>query len=176
MTAVTFTEDWFPHESRLALDNLARRVQCLNGDLVEIGSWEGRSTLVLAEATAPRVVHAVDTWEGSPGEVSADLARERDVYTRFVTNTVGHPNIVAHRTGWRDYFAADAGPLRFVFIDAEHTYREVWDTIETVLPRMVRGGIICGDDMHHPPVWQAVSEWFGRSTPTLATLWWHRTL
>lgn len=171
---MTFNEEWFPPGSCDALSDLARRVRGLNGDVVEIGSWEGRSTLALAEAVAPDIVHAVDTWAGSPGEISEELAAERDVYATFRANTRGK-NIRPHRMGWREYLR-EWNDLKFVFIDAEHTFREVYDTIEKVLPRMVTGGIICGDDQHHPPVKEAVIKWFGPQTPVIATLWWYQVL
>lgn len=173
MTASVFHEDWFCQESCAALAHLARTVALLDGDIVEIGSWEGRSTIALAEAAAPATVHAVDHWQGSPREISADLAAERDVFATFQANTAHLTNIEVHRQGWREYFAAHTDPLRFVFIDAEHTYREVFDTIKTVLPLMVRNGIICGDDVHHRPVRQAALDWFP-DAQTVATLWWHR--
>ena len=49
--------------------------------------------------------------------------------------------------------------------------REVFDNIEAALPLMVAGGIICGDDAHHPPVIQAVTEHFGSDYRRDATLW-----
>ena len=175
MTAAHYTENWFGEESCEALANLYRLVDDLDGDIIEVGSWEGRSTTALANACHPAVVHAVDTWEGSPGEISAALAAQRDVFAQFEKNVRDHTkgNVVAHRMGWRDYFADPASdrPVRLVFIDAEHSYREVADNIAAVLPRMVPGGIICGDDNHHPPVQQAVVDTLGNAN-LIATLWW----
>jgi predicted O-methyltransferase YrrM len=172
VTVPVFTEDWFGEASQEALADLYRRVAHLDGDIVEVGSWEGRSTIVLANAAAPALVHAVDTWEGSPGEISAGLAAERDVYATFVANieaaTAG--NVEAHRSDWRAYFADHRAPVRFVFIDAAHTYEEVADNIAAVLPLLVRGGIICGDDMHHRPVREAVLALLP-DAQAIATLW-----
>lgn len=167
---MTFTEDWFGIASCEALATLYERVKDLPGDVVEVGCWEGRSTIALAAACKPYPVQAVDTWNGSPGEVSAELARERDVYATFLANTEGL-NITPHRMGWRDYFASHPDPVRFIHIDAEHSYLEVKENIEAVLPLMVSGGVICGDDAHHPPVQQAVLETLGNAY-LMATLWW----
>lgn len=167
--SVKFTERWFGPESCSVLTRLVKGVQFLSEPIVEIGSWEGRSTVALANAAFPKVVHAIDTWQGSPGEPSADLAAERDVFAQFSEN-VGHltlGNVEVHRAGWRD---VDPFPCAMLFIDAEHTYREVYDTIETWLPFVKSGGVICGDDVHHPPIQQAVSEWFPDATRE-ATLW-----
>lgn len=159
---MSFAEQWFSDQSCEALAGLATAVAHLDGRIVEVGSWQGRSTCALANRVHPEVVHAVDTWRGSPAEVSAVLARGRDVFAEFEANvaalTAG--NVAAHRMGWRDYFVADTSPIKFLFIDAEHTYVEVRDNIAAALPLMVTGGIVCGDDAHHPPIQRAVLEVF----------------
>lgn len=167
-----FTEDWFPLESCVALGRLGRSVSRLPGAIVEVGCWEGRSTCALANAIHPEIVHAVDTWDGSPGEISHDLAQTRDVFRVFEHNVraLTHGNVQPHRLGWRDFFDVFDGPCKLVHIDAEHTYREVRDNIEAVLPLIVPGGIICGDDAHHPPVIDAVMDALGEYERE-ATLW-----
>lgn len=168
-----FTEQWFPEQSQTRLAELADRVSDVDGTIIEIGSWEGRSTIALANAVHPRTVHAVDTWLGSPGEISSQLAAERDVFAQFHTNIDAYTdgNVIAHRIAWRDFVRADwVAPVAFVFIDAEHTYREVRDTIAAFMPLMSPGGVICGDDAHHPPVRQAALEAFP-DADHVATLW-----
>ena len=175
VTAVdTFGEEWFSAASQKALGDLCDRTGHLEGDVVEIGCWTGRSTVALANACYPGIVHAVDTWEGSPGEISADLAAQRDVFGEFRANIDAYTagNVVPHRMGWRDYLPT-SGPIRFLHIDAEHTYVEVRDNIAAALPLLVPGAILCGDDVHHPPVQEAVIEAFGVLQP-VASLWWVR--
>lgn len=169
-----FTEQWFDTPSQEALGRLVRSVADVPGALVEIGAWEGRSTIAMAKAAWPRVVHSVDTWVGSPGEISSELAAERDVFATWSANVAEATdgNVEAHRMGWRDYVPTIDEPIALVFIDAEHTYREVADNIAAVLPKMAPGGVICGDDVHHPPIVEAVSEAFDPHVVTVeATLW-----
>lgn len=166
-------EEWFGAASQKALADLYPMVEHLSGTIVEVGCWEGRSTVALANACYPEGVHCVDTWNGSPGEISAVLARRRDVYREFLDNMaeLTKHNFYAWRMDWRNYFQLHADPIKLVFIDATHSYQEVADNIRAVLPLMVDGGIICGDDNHHPPVQHAVMDTVG--FPNLvATLWW----
>jgi len=174
VTVPGFTEDWFSEESQAALVELYGLVADLDGDIIEVGSWEGKSTVALANACAPAKMYAVDTWLGSPGEVSAQLAAERDVYGTFVANidALTEGNVVVCRMGWRMFFATQRRPIRFLFIDAEHSYDEVRANIATALPLMVKGGVICGDDNHHPPVQRAVLDTLGEQVKLKATLWW----
>lgn len=169
---MTFTEEWFGVGSCRAVRRLVESTRGLPGRVIEVGCWQGRSTVHIAHGAYPDTVHAVDTWQGSPGEISADLASGRDVFAEFTTNIaeLTRGNVEAHRMGWRDYFAQDRGPVRFCHIDAEHTYAEVRDNIAAVLPLMVEGGVLCGDDAHHPPVIDAVTDTLG-PTRREASLW-----
>jgi predicted O-methyltransferase YrrM len=157
---VTFVEEWFPVQSQRALSRRAKQTGHLSGRVIEIGCWEGRSTCALAHAAWPTTVHAVDTWQGSPGEISQELARDRDVLATFIANVTDltRGNVKVHQQDWRDYYETDRSPVRFLHIDAEHSYREVFDTISSFLPLMQRGGIICGDDAHDPNVVAAVGD------------------
>lgn len=173
MTEPVFTEEWFGTASQDALAELVRKVAHLEGDIVEVGAWEGRSTIALARAAHPQLVNTVDTWEGSPGEVSSELAATRDVHAQFVANLEAAQvdNVLGWACDWRTYFTTHHDPIKFCFIDAEHTYAEVRDNIEAVLPLLVPGGIIAGDDNHHPPVQRAVLDVLG-DAHLVATLWW----
>lgn len=166
-----FIEDWFSPWSCDTLASLGRAVQYVEGDIVEIGAWEGRSTVVLANTVHPRKLHTIDTWAGSPDEISERLAAVRDVHRQWRLNvdTYTQGNVVEHRYDWRQ-FQPDTTAL--LFIDAEHTYTEVHDTIVAWLPHMAPGGIICGDDAHHPPVQRAVMDTLhGRNITQQASLW-----
>jgi hypothetical protein len=136
----TFHEDWFSDASCEALANLAQQTNHLPGIVLELGSWEGRSTVALAAAVKPAVVRAVDTWRGSEGEISELLAQERDVFATFQANTNGL-NVQPYRMDWREYFAVHPERIRLAFVDALHTYEEVRDQIATIVPLMVPGGI-----------------------------------
>jgi hypothetical protein len=168
--SAVFQEEWFGEASQRALADLYGKVADLDGVVVEVGCWEGRSTIALARACAPEMVRAVDTWLGSPGEVSAELAAERDVLETFLANTAGM-NIDAYLMGWQEYFADHHDPIKFLHIDAEHTYEQVAGNIDAALPFMVPGSIMCGDDVHHLPVQLAVIERFPDAQVS-ATLWW----
>lgn len=158
---MTFTECWFDVAPQATLSELVRSVADIDGLIVEIGAWEGRSTVVMAEAASPRIVHTCDTWRGSPSDDSGRLAAERDVFARWSSNVARFNNVVAHKMGWREYVPTIDEPIALCFIDAEHTYTEVHDNIVAVLPLMASGGVLCGDDLRAPDVSAAVSHTLG---------------
>jgi len=170
-----FVEQWFCEASQEALADIGRSVANIDGLVLEVGAWTGRSTCALARAINPRVVHSVDTWQGSPSEISAGLAANRDVFAQWQHNVAMNTrgNVVGHRMGWREFVPTITDPVALVFIDAEHTFVEVRDNIKAMLPLMSSGGVICGDDAHHPPVLTAALEVLGEVTRS-AALWVYR--
>ena len=169
-----FTEDWFPDLSCEVLARLVGDVADVDGMLLEIGSWEGKSTCAFANAAYPRTVHAVDTWEGSGHEISEALAAERDVFAKWCCNIEHYTkgNVRGHRMGWREFVPTITEPVALGFIDAEHSYDEVFDNVAALLPLLASGGILCGDDVHHFPVMQAIIDHFGvQNVDVHASLW-----
>lgn len=172
-----FHEDWFDDESCSVLETLLKRTEHLNGRVVEVGCWEGRSTIAIANAAWPVQIEAIDTWHGSPGEISSDLAQERDVLNQFLQNIASDTkgNVTVFQKDWRDHFFADHhDPIRFCHIDATHTYDEVRDNVAAVLALLEDGGIVCGDDAHHGPVRDAVLAVCGKSTNLSGRIWWYQ--
>ena len=167
-----FGEMWFTDSSCKTVAALVRETNHLTGRVIEIGSWCGRSTVHIAHAAYPQHVHCVDTWEGTPNEISGELAQTRDVWEQWSTNVdeLTRGNVEPFRMGWRDYVQLDDSPVRFCFIDAEHTYEEVYDNIESIRPLLVEGAVLCGDDMAHPPVYEAVKDQLGEFD-IQASLW-----
>lgn len=174
---VVFHEDWFSEASCEAVAKLARMALPTQGDFIEIGSWEGRSTIAIANAIAPRRLIALDTWEGSIGEISRRIAQERNVYAQFVHNVgiATKGNVEWYRLDWRDYFKGYLGPVAFCFIDACHSFEEVDAQLTAILPTLRPGAILCGDDAHHPPIQEALTKHLdARRVMLEATLWWWR--
>jgi predicted O-methyltransferase YrrM len=159
MTA-EFVENWFTDQSCATLAELVRSVADVPGRIVELGSWEGRSTLAIAEATG-RPVDAVDTWRGArTDDYQLRQVKTRDVFAQWSANLADHPHVTPYRMDWRRYMKA-SDPVALVFIDADHTYEEVTAQISAFLPLMSPGGIICGDDYPMAPVWTAVRDRLG---------------
>jgi predicted O-methyltransferase YrrM len=159
MTAV-FVENWFTDESCARLAELVRQVEDIPGRIVELGSWEGRSTLAIADATH-RPIDAVDTWRGARSDgYQQKQVKTRDVFAQWSANLAGHPHVTPYRMDWRRYMNA-SDPVALVFIDADHTYDEVTAQISAFMPLMSPGGIICGDDYPMVQVWTAVRDRLG---------------
>jgi predicted O-methyltransferase YrrM len=173
-TPAAFHEEWFCEQSCEAVAELVRGVEGVPGAIIEIGAWEGRSTVAIANAAWPRRIESCDTWQGSGHEISEAIAAERDVFTQWQANILAHTkhNVTAHRMDWRDFVPTIKGKIAFCFIDAKHSYDDVFENLRAIIPKLSPGAIVCGDDMHHGPVQDAVFDMFGTDDVYVnASLW-----
>jgi hypothetical protein len=147
-----FHENWY-HETELeSLEAAVRFVRPISGAILELGSWEGRSTAAIANACHPELLTAVDTWQGNISEGNDHqtvlLARQRDVFARFQANmqAMTRGNVRPERTEILEFLRKEHSPVKFCHIDAAHDYATVRETIELLLPRLVLGGVLFGHD------------------------------
>jgi beta-1,4-mannosyl-glycoprotein beta-1,4-N-acetylglucosaminyltransferase len=147
-----FNENWYPADQLLRLGQLCESVADLPGAILEIGSWEGRSTVVLAGACYPNTLVAIDTWDGnideSPTHSTVQVAKRRNVYAQFVANmqALTQGNVRPVRIDCHSFLKSFNEPIKFAHIDASHDYDSVKRTIEALIPCTVQDGILCGDD------------------------------
>ena len=147
-----FHEDWFGAPQCILLTEKAKLVEKLEGKIIEIGCWEGRSTVALANALYPQELIAVDTWQGNfdeqPDHITVLLARERDVFNEFKINiaecTKG--NVISQRMDCFVFLGSLQDRIKFAHIDASHDYVSVKQALRMIIPKLITGGIICGDD------------------------------
>lgn len=149
---MTFHEQWYSEAQCQLLQELVRSVKFLDGSIIEFGSWEGKSTCALANAAYPEIVLAVDTWKGNVDEgeshPSVLIASSRNVRENFDENVsiLTRGNVKAVQQDCHEFMAEYTDPVKFCHIDACHDYDSVSRSLAAVLPYMVEGGIMCGDD------------------------------
>ena len=151
-----FNENWYSESQIGNLIKLLKEVKEIDGSIIEIGCWEGKSTISLANCCFPETLICNDTWLGNVNEsictgvthTTELILRERDVYSIFVNNMNNNTqkNYVIVKEDCIEWLKNFQGSIKFIHIDASHEYESVFETINLVLPKMVKGGIICGDD------------------------------
>jgi predicted O-methyltransferase YrrM len=138
------------------LKEIAALVEGIPGVIIEIGCWKGKSTAAIANVVHPETLHAVDTWMGNidEGKVTGKIhptvkeAQRIDIFKIFQENMATHTqgNVVPHKQDCFEYLAGLEDDVKFCHIDASHDYVSVKHTLEMLLPKMVEGGILVGDD------------------------------
>lgn len=93
-----------------------------SGEILEVGSYHGRSTTILAKKGH---VHAVDPFDNFDTD---DMSGEK-TYKAFVRNTEGM-NITLHKMKVEDFPAIK---VDFAFLDGDHTYEGTKRQIEKAI-------------------------------------------
>jgi predicted O-methyltransferase YrrM len=117
------------------------------GRIVEIGSFRGRSTIVLAKAARDGVeVVAIDPHAGTdrgPREIATSAATGQSDHERFLANLAraGVRERVHHvREFSHDALAVVDGEIDLLYIDGAHRYRPARDDIRNWGARVTPGG------------------------------------
>ena len=112
----------------------------------EIGSWAGRSAIIMAKAGAE--VTCVDTWEGSKNDAGCkayDGSRGTPLQV-FLQNTRGHKIEACVAKSPEAAGRFKDGEFDIVYIDAEHDYDSVKADIEAWKPKAKH--VLAGHDYH----------------------------
>lgn len=131
-------------------------MQELAGDVVEIGSWQGRSTSFLARAvheTGNGKYYAVDHFKGNVGKEDLYMVNKSDLSDlkdNFLANVgkLGMSNTVTLLDMPVEQAALSMSnvKIRFLFIDGDHSKAGVTRDIGLFFPKLIKGSIIVFDD------------------------------
>lgn len=180
----TFHEQWLGRDQAIQTAALAQSTGHLTGEAIEIGAWQGLSTISITTAIAPSVLHVVDHWKGdseSPEAIKRGLAipaacLERDNYAIFLDNMAEctEGNFQVHKMDYREFLADWAEPVRFLHLDDGHLTEDVERQLLGLRPFAVPGAIFAGDDWDWPTVQEGILRVFRRDQINLGAgkLWW----
>jgi predicted O-methyltransferase YrrM len=145
-------EGWLSDDQARVLWDAAGAVRA-PGRIVEIGSFRGRSMIVLASAARPGVeLVAIDPHGGNdrgPQEIHADAQIGDADNAAFESNLsrTGVRDRVRHvRTFSREALAEVAGDIDLLYIDGAHRYQPVREDIELWGARVRPGGTMLMHD------------------------------
>jgi len=141
--------------------------------VVEIGCWLGKSTTLLAELIKQSgksiTLYAIDTWAGSPVEsehqqLIAEMGGPDKLYEKFLENIKPFDDIIRpiRKASIEAATLFKERELNWAFVDAGHTYKDVYDDILAWLPKVINFGVLSGHDSDSLEVQKALDEIFGR--------------
>ncbi len=131
------------------------------GNIVEVGSMCGKSSLAWASSCHPSVkVYCVDiffeklipnkTYEYTEEAYKMGgwprFNQEYNLHEMFIENTKHLPNVIMVKGKSPENITYTGGPIDILFLDAHHWNPSDWDNICYFAPLVKIGGTICGHD------------------------------
>jgi len=168
---------FYPYEA-YTVYSIARSQSRLEGDMAEVGVYQGGSAKIICEAKNQRALHLFDTFAGLPKVSEKDMhfgvkywkdgefsntseGAVRDYLSRY-------KNVFFHK----GRFPETANPVKdtkfsFVHLDVD-LYQSTLDCLEFFYPHLIRGGVILTHDYHTNGVQSAFKEYFqNKSIPVI---------
>lgn len=155
-------DGWLTVDEAIALFELARGLSHDRPRAVEIGCWQGKSTVCLASGlrgkVAPRLV-CIDPFDASGDAASAGTYGERadalgaPLRRRFEQNLgdTGVADLVDVHQGFSHELAAHFDePIDLLFVDGDHAYDAVRRDVLDWAPKLRPGGVLALHDVVHP--------------------------
>ena len=154
-------DGWLTVDEAIALYELARDLPDEGPRAVEIGSWQGKSTVCLARGLAgkvdPRLV-CIDPFDASGDDQSTGMYGARadglggPLRRAFEHNldAAGVRGLVDVRQGYSHELAAAVdGPFDLLFLDGDHGYEAVRRDFDDWAPKLRPGGVLAMHDVRH---------------------------
>lgn len=127
------------------------------GIVVEVGSGLGESAITIAKAmNKTQRLYCIDPWQVFVGSYEQPQA---DPYRAFLSNVIHEEcadRIVPIRADSMSGFSMFKHKAHFIYIDGSHAYQDVRNDIMAWQQKLVRPGVLCGDDYFMDEVKQAV--------------------
>ncbi|MDO8582524.1 MAG: class I SAM-dependent methyltransferase [bacterium] len=141
---------WLTEKEGEFLYNCAKK--CTGeGVIVEIGSWQGKSTIFLgagSQAGNKVPVYAIDPHNGLPEEGGFKTsALFKDNIERAGLSSIVRPLVMTSETAAKTFNL----PIELLFIDGDHALEMVTRDFELWAPKLVRGGMIALHDTCSSP-------------------------
>ncbi len=146
-----FTKDWATHRFPIWARALAP-LRTMSPAVLEIGSWEGRSTIFFLGFLPGSRVTCIDTFQGNPENVATEAGRDivEGIERRFDSNLAdyGHrvEKIVSRSAKALDHLLQQGRLFDLIYIDGSHDRDDV--LIDSVFSwRLLKpGGFLIWDD------------------------------
>jgi predicted O-methyltransferase YrrM len=129
-------------------------------NIVEIGSYEGRSTLALAKYSHPNSFFAIDPHSGDISEVSQGLVVSTllSFSANIKKSGLGDRVVPVIAKSENALDLHDYSPVGLLFIDGWHSESAVLRDIDNFLPLCRTGATIIFDDWSDPVILSAINQ------------------
>jgi O-methyltransferase len=157
----------FPNEAYIIL-SLAKNLAKLDGDMAEVGVYQGGSSKIICSVKGEKNLHLFDTFEGLPNVSEIDTHFGNKFWKTKQFNNTSLDNVKKYLSEfnnvffYKGLFPNNSNPVKdtkfsFVHLDVD-LHKSTKDCLEFFYPRLVSGGIILTHDYHSQGVKTAFKE------------------
>jgi len=148
--------------------SIAKSQSRLDGDMAEVGVYQGGSAKLISEAKNDKVLHLFDTFEGLPSVSDNDTHFGTKYWKTGEFNDTSLDNVKKYLSKYKKInfhkgkFPETSEPIKdkkfsFVHLDVD-LFQSTKDCLEIFFPKMINGGIILTHDYHTDGVKKAFNE------------------
>ena len=160
---------FYPYEA-YTVYSITHSQSKLDGDMAEVGVYQGGSAKLISEAKGNKTLHLFDTFTGLPPLSESDTHfgvkfwkenefsnTSEDKVTKYLSK---YDNVKIYQGKFPDTSEPVKNTMfSFVHLDVD-LYQSTIDSLEFFYPRLIQGGIILTHDYHSDGVYKAFVEFF----------------
>ena len=118
--------DWLTHKVPLIMDYFNNKSKNDYIEILEIGSWEGRSACFFLRYFKNSKITCVDTWGGSSENFNDITTNLEKVEKNFDKNVLDFKNrVTKSKAKSKKFFEENRRKFDFIYIDGSHYYDDV---------------------------------------------------
>ena len=149
-------DGWLTDQEALGLYLVASKLTP-NATVVEIGSWQGKSTYCISNGLRSGKVYAIDPFNADGGldtQSQDEYNRKKgnkDLLENFkaTMTQLDVINKIAINKGYSSQFSKDFEKIDFLFIDGDHSIEGCKNDYDMYAHKVVAGGYIAFHDYYH---------------------------
>ena len=140
--------DWFFEKLPLFLNHFDQNKSDHSSvkNVLEIGSYEGRSTVFFLNYFNLDNLTSVDTWKGSSEHENEILDKMGKIENNFDHNTSFHKNVKKIKSTSDDFFMKNEFLYDLILIDGSHEGTQVSKDLNNAFKYLKKDGFILSDD------------------------------
>jgi len=160
---------FYPFEA-YNLYSIVKSLSNLDGEIAEVGVYQGGSSKIICETKGDKKLHLFDTFQGLPDVTEKDNCFGKQIWKKNLCGDTSLEMVQIYLSKYKNVyfyqgeFPSTSTPVNnskfsFVHLDVD-LYKSTKDCLEFFYPRLVPGGIILTHDYHSEGVSSAFTEFF----------------
>ena len=137
-------EKWFCN-NLFFLNNQLKKIKNIR-NILEIGSYEGRSCIYFGKKFIDAKITCVDTWSGSDEHLNIKFQEIESNFDKNILNHLGNDRVKKHKISSDVFFEKNNKFFDLIYIDGDHQTDQVKKDINNAWRNLNDGGYLILDD------------------------------